>query len=62
MRKKNTGLRAIFTSAVLLILVVTAAWTVKARSQKEKEQEAVEAEAPQPAETPSEVPDRKSVV
>lgn len=56
MRKKNTGLRAIFTSAVLLILVVTAAWTVKARSQKEKEQEAVEAEAPQPAETPSEVP------
>lgn len=56
MKRKNTNIRAIVTSAILLILVVAAAWTVKVRSQKEKEQEVVEAEVTQPTEVPKEEP------
>ena len=56
MKRKKTNIRAIVTSAILLILVIVAAWTVKARSQKEKEQEVVEVEVTQPTEAPKEEP------
>ena len=35
MGKRRASGRAIFTSAVLLILVAAAAWTLKARGQKQ---------------------------
>ena len=37
MGKRRASGRAIFTSAVLLILVAAAAWTLKARGQKQEE-------------------------
>ena len=32
MRKKNNGIRTLVTSAVLLVLVIAGAWTLKARN------------------------------
>ena len=47
MKKRNKGGRALFTSAVLLLLVIAAAWALKARSEANA---AAEAAAQQAAE------------
>ena len=70
MGKRRASGRAIFTSAVLLILVAAAAWTLKARGQKQEEPVTAEAEVPEPVRQPEaekppqpeEPKDRKSVV
>ncbi len=52
MGKRRASGRAIFTSAVLLILVAAAAWTLKARGQKQEEPVTAEAEVPEPVRQP----------
>ena len=54
MKKKNKGGRALFTSAVLLVLVIAAAWGLKARSQAQKAAEAAALQAEQEAQQAAE--------
>ena len=40
MKKKNNGIRTLVTSAVLLVLVIAGAWTLKARNEAREAQAA----------------------
>ena len=59
MKKNNRGIRTVFTTGVLLVLVIAAAWTLKHRKADEpadaeiKIETPVPVEAPQPAEKPA---------
>ncbi len=60
MKKNNRGIRTVFTTGVLLVLVIAAAWTLKHRKADEpanaeiKIETPAPVEAPQPAEKPAE--------
>ena len=47
MKKKNNGIRTLVTSAVLLVLVIAGAWTLKARNEAREAQAAAAEEAAQ---------------
>lgn len=55
MRKKNNGIRTLVTSAVLLVLVIAGAWTLKARNEaREAQAAAAEAAAEEAAQAEAE--------
>lgn len=55
MKKKNQGIRTLVTSAVLLVLVIAGAWTLKARNEaREAQAAAAEAAAEEAAQAEAE--------
>ena len=55
MKKKNNGIRTLVTSAVLLVLVIAGAWTLKARNEaREAQAAAAEAAAEEAAQAEAE--------